>query len=98
MFRSTSLLSKSARSNSTLLLPDITITDQSQLREKIYRERRSELAMEQHRWLDLLRWSRANEVMTAAGKNFIAGRHELLPVPQTEVDLTGGKISQDPGY
>ncbi len=89
---------KRARGNSTLLLPDLTITDQSQLREKIYRERRSELAMEQHRWFDLLRWGRANEVMTAVGKNFIAGRHELLPVPQTEVDLTGGKIGQNGGY
>ena len=89
---------KRARGNSTLLLPDITITNQSQLREKIYRERRSELAMEQHRWFDLLRWGRANEVMTAVGKNFIAGRHELLPIPQTEVDLTGGKIGQNGGY
>ncbi len=89
---------KRARGSSTLLLPDLTITDQGQLREKIYRERRSELAMEQHRWFDLQRWGKANEAMTAVGKNFIAGRHELLPIPQTEVDLTGGKIGQNNGY
>lgn len=89
---------KRARGTSTLLLPDLTITDQTQLREKIYRERRSELAMEQHRWFDLLRWGRAKDVMTAVGKNFIMGKHELLPIPQTEVDLTGGKIPQNPGY
>ena len=89
---------KRARGNSMLLLPDLTITDQSQLREKIYRERRSELAMEQHRWFDLLRWGRANDAMTAVGKNFVAGKHELLPIPQTEVDLTTGKIPQNPGY
>jgi len=89
---------KRARGASMLLLPDLTITDQSQLRERIYRERRSELAMEQHRWFDLLRWGRAKDVMTAVGKNFITGRHELLPIPQTEIDLTGKRISQNPGY
>ena len=89
---------KRARGTSTLLLPDITITDQGQLREKIYRERRSELAMEQQRWFDLLRWGRAKDVMTAVGKDFVAGKNELLPVPQTEVDLTEGKISQNLGY
>ena len=89
---------KRARGTSSVLLPDITIIDQSMLREKIYRERRSELAMEQQRWFDLLRWGRAKDVMTAVGKNFVPGRHELLPIPQTEVDLTGGKIPQNPGY
>lgn len=89
---------KRARGTSNFILPDITITDQSQLREKIYRERRSELAMEQHRWFDLLRWGRAEQVMKAVGKNFIAGKHELLPIPLTEIDLTGGKIRQNPGY
>ena len=89
---------KRARGTSSVLLPDVTITDQAMLREKIYRERRSELAMEQQRWFDLLRWGRAASVMTAVGKNFITGRNELLPIPQTEVDLTAGKIPQNPGY
>lgn len=81
------------------LLPDVTTTAQSELREKIYRERRVELAMEQHRWFDLLRWGRAAPVMHAAGKiNFMPGKHELLPIPQTEVDLTDGQIRQNPGY
>ncbi len=89
---------KRARGSSAVLLPDVTITDQSMLREKIYRERRSELAMEQQRWFDLVRWGRAKDVMTAVGKMFVEGRNELLPIPQTEVDLTGGKIPQNPGY
>jgi hypothetical protein len=81
------------------LLPNLTITDQALLRERIYRERRVELAMEQHRWFDLLRWGRAASVMQALGKvNFVAGKNELLPVPQTEIDLTGGKILQNSGY
>lgn len=81
------------------LLPDVTITDQTQLRERIYRERRVELAMEQQRWFDLLRWGRAATAMQAAGKvNFTPGKHELLPIPQTEVDLTDGRLEQNPFY
>lgn len=87
---------KRARGTSNFILPDVTVTDQSQLRERIYKERRSELAMEQHRWFDLLRWGRAEQAMQAAGKNFIAGKHELLPIPQTEIDLTD--LEQNPNY
>ena len=93
------LVRKRARGTNNFILPDVTVTDQTMLRERIYRERRVELAMEQHRWFDLLRWGRAAEVMQAAGKsNFVKGKHELLPIPQTEVDLTGGRIAQNPMY
>lgn len=93
------LVRKRARGTNNFILPDVTVTDQSLLRERIYRERRVELAMEQHRWFDLLRWGRAAQVMTAAGKTgFVPGKHELLPIPQTEVDLTSGRIVQNPMY
>lgn len=87
-----------ARGSNNFILPDITVTDQSQLREIIYHERRVELAMEQHRWFDLLRWGRAESVMTAVGKNFVANKHELLPLPQSEIDLSGGLLKQNQGY
>ncbi|MCB0527617.1 MAG: RagB/SusD family nutrient uptake outer membrane protein [Lewinellaceae bacterium] len=89
---------KRARGTNNFILPDITITDQAQLRERIYKERRSELAMEQHRWFDLLRWGRVADVMQAVGKNFVPNKHELLPIPQTEIDLTDGSIQQNPNY
>ncbi len=90
---------KRARGSNGFILPDVTLTDQSLLREKIYKERRVELAMEQQRWFDLLRWGRAEQVMVAAGKtNFVAGKHELLPIPQSEVDLTSRKVVQNFGY
>ncbi len=90
---------KRARGTNNFILPDVTVTDQSMLRERIYRERRVELAMEQQRWFDLLRWGRAAQVMQAAGKtNFEAGKHELLPIPQSEVDLTSGRVKQNFGY
>ena len=89
---------KRARGINQVILPDVTVTDQALLREKIYKERRAELAMEQHRWFDLLRWGRAEPVMQAVGKNFLSPKHLLLPIPQTEVDLTDGSIDQNPGY
>ncbi|MFN0216589.1 MAG: RagB/SusD family nutrient uptake outer membrane protein [Saprospiraceae bacterium] len=90
---------KRARGTNSFILPDVTVTDQTMLREKIYKERRVELAMEQQRWFDLLRWGRAGTVMQAVGKtNFTPGKHELLPIPQTEIDLTSGRITQNPMY
>jgi hypothetical protein len=90
---------KRARGTNNFILPDVTVTDKSQLRDRIYRERRAELAMEQQRWFDLLRWGRAASVMQAVGKTgFMTGKHELLPIPQTEIDLTEGGIVQNPMY
>jgi len=80
-------------------VPDVTTTDQSELRLKIWKERRLELAMEQHRWFDLLRTGRAAERMAAVGKtNFDAAKHLLLPLPQTEIDVSGGNLEQNPNY
>ncbi len=90
---------KRARGTNNFILPDVTVTDKVQLRDRIYRERRAELAMEQQRWFDLLRWGRAASVMQAVGKTgFTTGKHELLPIPQTEIDLTEGGIVQNPMY
>lgn len=46
-------------------LSALTITDQSGLREAIIKERQIELALENKRWTDLLRWGTAISVMTA---------------------------------
>lgn len=44
-------------------LPEITTTDQSQLREIIREERKVELAFEGHRYWDLRRWRKSMEVL-----------------------------------
>ncbi|MDX2072440.1 MAG: RagB/SusD family nutrient uptake outer membrane protein [Haliscomenobacter sp.] len=87
-----------ARGNRRNVLPDITITDKDGLRQKIWQERRVELAMEQQRWFDLVRTGQVEARMKAVGKNFVKGKHELFPIPQTEIDLGGGNIAQNPGY
>lgn len=81
-------------------MPEITETNKDALKAIIWRERRIELALEGHRFFDLVRQGRAAEVMVATpeGKNFKAGTHELFPIPLTEVQLSKGKITQNKGY
>ncbi|MFM7092168.1 MAG: RagB/SusD family nutrient uptake outer membrane protein, partial [Bacteroidota bacterium] len=74
-----------ARGTRTTVLPDVVFTDKLTLRERIWKERRIELAMEQQRWFDLVRTDQAEKVMKNVGKNFIKGKHDLFPIPQTEI-------------
>lgn len=79
-------------------LPDVTTTDQTQLRTAIWNERRLELAFEHDRWFDLVRQGRAGQVMRAHGKSFVDGKHELFPIPQAQIEVSGGSLTQNPGY
>ena len=64
--------------------------------QDIWEERRLELAGEQDRYWDLLRTGQAASVLAADG--FEVGKHEWYPIPQTEVDLSGGQLIQNPGW
>ena len=66
------------------------------LLEAIYHERRVELAMEGHRFIDLVRSDRASNEMGDLG--FQAGTHEFLPIPQFEITKSNGVYNQNPGY
>jgi hypothetical protein len=85
-----------ARGGNDQILPDITTTDPNQLREIIYEERSRELAFEGLRYWDLIRTDRAEEVLGPFG--FVAGKHELFPIPQSEINISEGKISQNPNW
>lgn len=87
-----------ARQGNPDVLPDITTTDQNELRDAIWHERRVELAMEQHRYFDLVRQGRAQEVFAALGITWVPGKHEVFPLPQSEIDISGGLLEQNPGY
>jgi len=69
-----------------VLLPAVAVTQAN-----IETERRLELAGEGQRWPDLVRWGKAATVL--ASKGFIAGRHEIFPIPQAELNNT--KIEQN---
>jgi len=81
------------------VLADVTATDQATLRDRIRHERRIELAMEHDRFFDLVRWGTAQTALHAAGKtNFSNLRDVLLPIPLTQIDLSKGVLTQNPGY
>lgn len=63
--------------------------------EKLLQERRVELAFENHRWADLLRFGVADAVLSAQG-NPTNGRL-LFAIPQRELDLNSN-FTQNPGY
>lgn len=86
-------------------LADVKVTDD--LRKAVRHERRVELAMEYHRLFDLIRWNSLVETMKSyslkpltngKGANYVAGKNELFPVPQAEIDRSGGSITQNPNY
>ena len=66
------------------------------LLEAIYTERRMELALEGHRFFDLVRTGKAASVL--GSKGFVAGTHEFLPIPQSEIDLSNNALEQNTGY
>lgn len=80
-------------------LPDIVTIDQAVLRDAIRKERRVELGMEHERFFDLVRWGIAATVLNASGKpNFNNIRDVVLPIPQTQIDLSQGVLTKNPGY
>jgi len=69
----------------------------------IWQERRVELALEHDRFFDLVRQEsvqpgRIVPLFAAQGKTFTKGKNELFPIPQPQIDLSGGQLTQNPGY
>jgi hypothetical protein len=85
-----------ARQGSVTALPDLVVTDKAALDDAIFHERRVELALEGHRFWDLVRTNRAEAVLGPLG--FVAGKHELFPIPQVEIDLTQKALEQNPNW
>jgi len=89
------------------LLRDYTLTDfadDNALLMAIEKERRVELAFENHRWFDLVRTGRAKDVMiaeqTADGFAPFTWSDNMLtyPIPTTVMQSNPGKIIQNKGY
>lgn len=85
-----------AREGNNAILADISVTNKDQLRDIIMHERRVELALEGNRYWDLVRTNKAEAILGPLG--FTKGKDELLPIPQTEIDLTRGALEQNPGW
>lgn len=71
--------------------------------EMIMNEREYELALEGHRFLDLIRWSYDPQfaidwVELFDSNIFTVGKNEYLPIPQFEIDVNQGGLEQNPGW
>ncbi|PLX25506.1 MAG: RagB/SusD family nutrient uptake outer membrane protein [Salinivirgaceae bacterium] len=64
--------------------------------DDIKTERRLELAMEGFRYFDLVRWGDAATVL--GPKGFVAGKHEVFPIPQEEIVNSNNALTQNPNY
>ncbi|MFD2965860.1 RagB/SusD family nutrient uptake outer membrane protein [Sphingobacterium bambusae] len=80
------------------VLPKVESTNQSTLRTAIRHERQVELGMENERFFDLIRWEIDVETLHNVGKTGYQLRHRYLPIPQTEIDKSGGVLVQNPNY
>ena len=71
-------------------------------KEELLRERRVELAFENQRFFDLVRFGVLDAVLTAhsteMGYVYDPRKALLLPIPQRERNLSGGLLTQNPGY
>ena len=85
-----------ARAGNNSILPDVTVTDKTGLRNAIWHERRVELAMEFDRYFDVIRQGRAATVF--GPKGWKPNKNEVWPLPQSEIDLSAGVLTQNPGY
>jgi hypothetical protein len=74
-------------------LGEITATGDA-LFNAIVNERFLELAFEGFRYMDLVRWGKAEAELGALG--YKANKHELLPIPNEDVRI--GNIEQNKGY
>lgn len=71
-------------------------------RESIWHERRVEMGMEYDRFFDLIRQDklepgRAAAAFAAHGKTFTE-KNKVFPIPQRQIDLGGGNLTQNDGY
>ena len=84
------------RDRAGLTTPVISITKQ-----ELLDERRVELAFENQRWFDLIRFGVAETVLSqySADNGYgFTSTDLLLPFPQREVNISKGLLEQNPGY
>jgi hypothetical protein len=80
-------------------LPSLPITiSQDQCLAAVEKERKTELFTEWgHRWIDLKRLGRANDVLSAEKGSVWQSADQLYPIPFSEIDRDPNMV-QNPGY
>jgi hypothetical protein len=78
-------------------LPAIAATNPSTFAKQLLEERRLEFAFENQRWQDLLRLGVAKSTMAKHLAVTEAEIRLLFAIPQKEIDVSNGKLVQNPG-
>ncbi|MDH3698536.1 MAG: RagB/SusD family nutrient uptake outer membrane protein [Flavobacteriaceae bacterium] len=91
--------------------PYAAFADQATARKAVRFERRLELGMEGHRIFDLRRWGVTESVLNAyvqneartisnfgTKANTYMSNMDLMPIPINAIDLSGGVLTQNPGF
>jgi starch-binding outer membrane protein, SusD/RagB family len=73
------------------------VSTKAEIFAAIVHERKVELAGEQVRFPDLVRWGLANSVLGPTGLNtgFVVGKHEVFPIPQQEINFNNKLTNAD---
>ena len=72
--------------------------------EQLVKDRRMELALEGHRYFDLLRWNLAESVLSGTFTplgfpvEFESPKHDFMPLPQSEIIKNQGALTQHEGW
>lgn len=83
------------------------LTSQDAVRDAIFRERRVELAFENDRWFDLIRYAKGLQIMQAhlqaeygLASPMLTANRLLLPIPQREIEVHNDPVNfpQNAGY
>jgi hypothetical protein len=107
---STTMTLAAGASNVYKVQPYVSFPSKDYAFKALMFERRLEFGMEGPRFFDLVRWGIAEPVLNAylnvektkrdflSNAKFTAGRDEYYPIPQREIDFTGGLYKQNPKY
>jgi|TARA_R110002124_G_scaffold60893_8_gene166920 hypothetical protein len=79
-------------------LGNTTAASKADVRIAIWKERRVEMAFEHDRFFDLVRTGQAVAAFAIDGKTFVAGKHEVFPLPQAFITQANGLSTQNLGY
>lgn len=93
------------RSRPSVALPpyptaNYPVSSKAEIFKAVMHERRVELAGEQIRNFDILRWRKQSKLTVEPIGYFQQGKHELLPIPQAELSNNSKltQADQNPGY